>query len=317
LNIVVLDGYALNPGDLSWEGLRRLGRLTVYDRTPPEEIVGRSAGADMILTNKTPLNAETISRLPRLKYIGVMATGYNIVDVKAARDAGIMVTNVPGYSTLSVAQLTFALLLELILHVAKHDEAVHSGAWVKSPDFSFTVASLTELQGKTFGVVGMGDIGQAAARIAFAFGMRVAAYSRTRKELSLGGDIEWLDRTELLERADVVSLHCPLTPETDRLIRRETLARMKPTAYLLNTARGGLIDEADLAEALNEGRIAGCGLDVLSSEPPSPSNPLLTARNCLLTPHIGWASKEARQRLLDIAVSNAKGFMEGTPVYTV
>ncbi|WP_276357765.1 D-2-hydroxyacid dehydrogenase [Cohnella caldifontis] len=317
MNIVVLDGYALNPGDLSWEGLQRLGRLTVYDRTPPEEIVGRSAGADMILTNKTPLNAETISRLPRLKYIGVMATGYNIVDVKAARDAGIMVTNVPGYSTLSVAQLTFALLLELILHVAKHDEAVHSGAWVKSPDFSFTVASLTELQGKTFGVVGMGDIGQAAARIAFAFGMRVAAYSRTRKELSLGGDIEWLDRTELLERADVVSLHCPLTPETDRLIHRDTLARMKPTAYLLNTARGGLIDEADLAEALNEGRIAGCGLDVLSSEPPSPSNPLLTARNCLLTPHIGWASKEARQRLLDIAVSNAKGFMEGTPVYTV
>ncbi|WEK54772.1 MAG: D-2-hydroxyacid dehydrogenase [Candidatus Cohnella colombiensis] len=317
MNIVVLDGYTLNPGDLSWGRLEKLGRVTVYDRTPANEIVSRSSEADIILTNKTPLTAETIANLPRLRYIGVLATGYNIVDIQAAQKADILVTNVPGYSRSSVAQLTFALLLELCLHVGKHNEAIHQGKWANSPDFSFTVSPLSELQGKTFGVVGFGDIGQAVAQIALAFGMRVVVASRTRKQDNLNGQIEWLDLPELLSTADVISLHCPLTASTERLIRYDTLKQMKQTAYLLNTSRGGLVDELDLANALNEGAIAGCGLDVLSSEPPQTSNPLLTARNCILTPHIAWASKEARIRLLDIAVTNVEAFLEGDPVHLV
>jgi len=318
MNIVVLDGYMLNPGDLSWEGLERFGRVTVYDRTLPADVADRAAGADVVLTNKALLTAETISRLPQLKYIGVMATGFNVVDIQAARAAGIHVTNVPGYGSASVAQMTFALLLELCSQVGRHHEAVQRGEWTNGPDFALTVAPLTELQGKRFGIVGMGDIGQAVARIALAFGMEVAAASRTRKALDgVGGPVRWLELPELLATADVVSLHCPLTPDTQRLIRRDTLAGLKPTAFLLNTSRGGLVDEQDLADALNEGRIAGCGLDVLSSEPPSASNPLLHARNCIITPHNAWATKEARSRLLATAIANVEAFAAGQPTNLV
>jgi len=317
MNIVVLDGYMMNPGDLSWEGLKRLGNLAVYDRTPPADVAARAAEADIVLTNKALLTAETIARLPRLKYIGVMATGYNVVDLAAARAAGIRVANVPDYSTASVAQLAFALLLELCMQVGKHHDAVSRGEWTASPDFSLNIASLSELSGKTFGVVGMGDIGQAAARIALAFGMKVAVASRTRKQVDVGGEVEWMELPALLSAADVVSLHCPLTPDTDRLIRRDTLALMKPSAYLINTSRGGLTDEQDLADALNEGRIAGCGLDVLSAEPPAAANPLLQAKNCIVTPHVGWATLEARSRLMATTVANVEAFLAGRPVHIV
>lgn len=317
MNIVVLDGYMLNPGDLSWDGLRKLGNVTVHERTAPEDVADRAAEADIVLTNKAILSADTIDRLPRLRYIGVMATGYNVVDIDAARAAGIVVTNVPGYSSASVAQLTFALLLELCSQVGKHHDAVQRGEWTASPDFAFTVAPLMELSGKTFGVVGMGEIGQAAARIALSFGMNVVASSRSRKPVDIGGPFMWLDMPELLASADVVSLHCPLTAETQRLIRRDTLALMKPTALLINTSRGGLVDEQDLADALNAGTIAGCGVDVLSSEPPSADNPLLHARNCIITPHIGWATKEARTRLMDITIHNVEAFLAGRAINIV
>lgn len=318
MKIVVLDGYMLNPGDLSWEALERIGELTVYDRTDPADVAARAAEADAVLTNKAVLTAETIARLPRLRYIGVMATGYNVVDIAAARAAGITVTNVPGYSSASVAQLAFALLLELSMQVWKHhDAAVRQGGWAASADFSMKVAPLVELSGKTFGIVGMGDIGQAAARIALGFGMRVAVASRTRKPVDVGGDVAWMELPELLAASDVVSLHCPLTPDTERLIRRDTLARMKPSAYLINTSRGGLVDEQDLADALNVGTIAGCGLDVLSSEPPSPDNPLLHARNCLITPHVGWATREARTRCMATTAANLEAFVAGRPIHSV
>lgn len=318
MKIVVLDGYMLNPGDLSWEELRRFGELTVYERTDPADVAARAAEADAVLTNKAVLTAETIARLPRLRYIGVMATGYNVVDISAARAAGIVVTNVPGYSSASVAQLAFALLLELSMQIWRHhDAAVHQGGWTTSPDFSMKVAPLVELSGKTFGIVGMGDIGQAAARIAQGFGMKVAVASRTRKPVEVGGEIAWMELPDLLAASDVVSLHCPLTPDTERLIRRDTLARMKPSAYLINTSRGGLVDEQDLADALNEGTIAGCGLDVLSSEPPSPANPLLRARNCLITPHVGWATREARTRCMATTAANLEAFVAGRPVHVV
>lgn len=318
MKIVVLDGYMLNPGDLSWEALKRIGELTVYDRTDPVDVAVRAAEADAVLTNKAVLTAETIARLPHLRYIGVMATGYNVVDIAAARAAGVVVTNVPGYSSASVAQLAFALLLELSMQVGQHhDAAVRRGGWATSPDFSMKVAPLVELSGKTFGIVGMGDIGQAAARIALGFGMKVAVASRTRKPIDIGGDVVWMELPELLAASDAVSLHCPLTPDTERLIRRDTLARMKPSAFLINTSRGGLVDEQDLADALNEGRIAGCGLDVLSSEPPSPANPLLHARNCLITPHIGWATREARARCMATTAANLEAFVAGQPVNAV
>lgn len=314
MNITVLDGYTLNPGDLSWTALEQFGELTVHDRTAPGEVATRAINADLLLTNKTPVTAETIANLPKLKYIGVLATGYNIVDVAAARAAGIVVTNVPGYSTASVAQLAFSLLLELCLRVQRHSDAVYAGQWTSSPDFCFTVSPLVELQGKTLGIVGMGDIGQAVAAIGRAFGMNIIASSRTRKPLD---GVEWRELLDLLAEADAVSLHCPLTPDTQRLIRQETIARMKPTALLINTSRGGLIDEADLAAALNDGRIGGAGLDVLSAEPPSADNPLLQARNCVITPHIAWATREARGRLMDIAASNIEAFLSGKPKNTV
>lgn len=308
MKIVVLDGYALNPGDLDWGPLRALGNLTVYDRTPPELVLERAEGAAALLTNKTPLPAAVLSRLPELRYIGVLATGYNVVDVAFAEKRGIVVTNVPDYSTYSVAQLAFALLLELCNQVQVHNAAVHAGEWTSSPDFCFAKTPLAELYGKTFGIIGFGAIGRQAARIAAAFGMRVVTVNRGKRYPE---EPEYLALNELLAQSDVVSLHCPLTPETAGLINKETLRRMKPTALLINTSRGGLVVERDLADALNEGRIAGAGLDVLSVEPPPADNPLLSARNCIITPHIAWATREARVRLMTAAVDNLRAFQDG------
>ncbi|TVY09414.1 D-2-hydroxyacid dehydrogenase [Paenibacillus cremeus] len=317
MNIVVLDGYTLNPGDLDWDGLRQLGELAVYDRTAPELIVERAAAADLVLTNKTPLTAATIGELPRLKYIGVLATGYNVVDTAAAAARGIPVANVPTYGTTSVAQAVFALLLELCHRVQLHSDAVHAGDWTRSPDFCFTRAPQIELAGKTLGLIGLGRIGLQTAKIAGAFGMRVVAVGSGRSKPQPVEGVEWVELDELLARSDVVSLHCPLTPATEKLIQAERIARMKPSALLINTSRGALIHEQDLADALNAGRLAGAALDVLSVEPPTPDNPLLTARNCVITPHIAWATKEARSRLMATAVDNARAFLSGQPVNVV
>jgi glycerate dehydrogenase len=316
MNIVVLDGYTLNPGDLAWDSLAQLGRLTVYDRTAAHEIIERSRDADILLTNKTPLRAETLRQLPKLRYIGVLATGYDVVDIAAAGEREIVVTNVPAYSTNAVAQLTFALLLELCQRVGLHDEAVRRGEWANCADFSFWKTPLAELAGKTLGIVGIGSIGEQVARIGLAFGMRVIAVNRSGKRPS-APQVELVSFDDLLREADVVSLHCPLTPETEGLINKETLSRMKPNAFLLNTARGKLIREQDLADALNEGVIAGAGVDVLSTEPPAPNNPLLSAKHCVITPHLGWATREARLRLMHTAVQNVCSFLSGTPVNVV
>ncbi|MBD2864867.1 MULTISPECIES: D-2-hydroxyacid dehydrogenase [Paenibacillus] len=316
MNIIVLDGYTLNPGDLSWEGLEALGTVTVYDRTPAESIVERAKGARVILTNKTPLRAEVLKQLPELQYIGVLATGYDVVDTAEAAKLGITVTNVPAYSTASVAQLVFALLLELCQQAGLHNEAVRKGEWAGCPDFSFWKTPLVELAGKTLGVVGIGGIGEKVAEIGQAFGMNVIATNRSGKRPALEG-VRLVSIGELFQEADVVTLHCPLTPETEGLIQKATLLQMKKTAFLINTGRGKLIRESDLADALNEGVIAGAGLDVLSSEPPAANNPLLSARNCIITPHVGWASFEARGRLMDVAVSNVAAFAAGSPVHVV
>lgn len=313
MKIVVLDGYTLNPGDLSWSELEALGDCALYDRTAPEELLGRAQEAEAVLTNKAALDAGAIARMPRLRYIGVLATGFNIVDVEAARSRNVAVTNVPGYSTDSVAQLTFALLLEMTHHVGHHAGTVRAGRWSAGPDFSYHDFPLIELRGLTLGIVGFGQIGQAVARLARTFGLRVLAHRRPR-HLAEGGewaDVEFVDLGALLGRSDIVSLHCPLTPETAGLIGPESLRRMKPTAFLLNTSRGQLVDGAALAEALNAGRLAGAGLDVLSREPPPPDDPLLGARNCLVTPHIAWASGAARARLMTAIARNLRAFQTG------
>lgn len=304
MKIVILDGYCLNPGDLSWDPLRAVAPLEVYDRTSDSEVVARAAGADMLLVNKAQIPAATIARLPDLKYIGVLATGYNIVDVAAAKARGVVVTNIPTYGTASVAQFAFALLLELCHHVGAHGDAVRQGEWSRSADWSFWKFPLVELAGKTMGIVGLGRIGRQTAAIAQAFGMQVIAHDPYMESLPL-------DR--VLSESDVVSLHCPLTPENKGMIDGARLAGMKPTAFLLNTSRGPLVVDQDLADALNAGVIAGAGLDVLSLEPPPEGNPLLRARNCIVTPHIAWATKEARTRLLAIAVENVRAFLEGRP----
>ncbi|MDD9266471.1 D-2-hydroxyacid dehydrogenase [Paenibacillus sp. GCM10023248] len=313
MRIVVLDGYTLNPGDLDWDGLHQLGDIVVYDRTAEAQITDRAADADIVLTNKTPLSAATIRQLPKLRYIGVLATGYNIINLAAAKEHNVLVTNVPAYSTHSVAQLVFALLLEFAHRVQRHSDSVVSGAWERSVDFCYTVAPLTELSGKTMGLVGLGQIGKQTALIARAMGMNVIATGSGRRTPEPVEGIAWTGLEELLRQADVVSLHCPLTEETQQLINAERLALMKPTALLLNTARGGLLNEADVAQALNDGRLAGAGLDVLTVEPPTPDNPLLHARNVLITPHIAWATKEARARLMATAVANVRAYIDGQP----
>ncbi|MGG2199162.1 MULTISPECIES: D-2-hydroxyacid dehydrogenase [Paenibacillus] len=317
MNIVVLDGYTLNPGDLSWSEWEKLGRLVVYDRTSPEEIVDRAYEAEILITNKTPLSADTLARLPKLKYIGVLATGYNVIDTEAARQRGIPVTNVPTYGTQSVAQFVFALLLELSSQVGRHDEAVKQGEWSRSQDFCFTRSTLVELSGKTMGLVGLGRIGGQTARIARALDMRVLAAGSGRTTPPPHEDVEWVPLERLLAESDVVSLHCPLTPATERMINAERIELMKRSAFLINTSRGALIDEQALAQALHAGRIAGAALDVLAVEPPPAEHPLLTAPNCIITPHIAWATQEARARLMATAVDNVRSFMNGVTVNAV
>lgn len=311
--IVVLDGHTLNPGDLTWDSLTRLGEVTLHERTSPADVVARARSCQVILTNKVPISAEMLAALPDLRYVGVTATGYNIVDTEAARKQGVWVCNVPTYGTRSVAQFTFALLLELCHRVQVHSDAVGQGAWSRCPDFSFTLTPQVELDGKQFGVIGYGRIGAQVAEIARGFGMRVLASSRTAENKPEQPGVTWVDQETLLREADIVSLHCPLTPQTQGLIRHETLALMKPTALLLNTSRGALVVDQDLADALNQGQIAGAGLDVLSEEPPPPDNPLLTARNCVVTPHMAWSTQEARGRLLDISVENIRRYLAGDP----
>jgi glycerate dehydrogenase len=302
--IVVLDGHTLNPGDLSWSALEALGDCTIHAHTPAAEIVTRAAGAPIVLTNKTPLSAATLAALPDLRYLGVLATGYNVVDVAAARARGIPVANVPLYGTASVAQHVFALLLELTQQVGRHSASVRAGRWSESRDFCFWETPLLELSGRTLGIVGAGRIGSAVARIAEAFGMKVVFARRSggRDELE-----------QVLRTADVISLHCPLTDDTRHLINATTLGWMKPSVLLINTSRGPLIDEAALAAALHAGQIAGAGLDVLSTEPPPAGNPLFTAPNCIITPHIAWATRAARSRLMGTAIANVAAFLAGKP----
>lgn len=317
MKIIILDGYPLNPGDLSWEYLEKYGDITVHERTAPAEIAERAAGATAVLTNKVPLGAEVLKQLPDLKYIGVLATGYNIIDIAHAKQQGIVVTNVPGYSTRSVAQLTFALLLELCHHVQRHSDRVKDGKWSQSPDFSFWDYPLIELAGKTMGIVGFGDIGRQVADIATAFGMHVVAQSRTETDQSHRRSFRWVQLDELLAQSDVVSLHCPLTPQTQGLINTHTLARMKTSAFLLNTSRGPLVQEESLAAALDAGGLAGAAVDVLGVEPPRADNPLFTAKNCLVTPHIAWATKEARTRLMSTVGENLEAYLAGRPINVV
>ena len=312
MRIVVLDGFTANPGDLTWSAVTAHGSCTIHDRTPDAEIVARAADAEIILTNKTVLSRDTIDRLPHVKMIGVLATGVNVVDIEAARARGIVVCNVPEYSTASVAQAVFALLMELTLKTGHHDRTVHAGRWAACEDFCYWDGTLVEIAGLTLGIVGHGRIGAAVARVGRAFDMPILAHRRSgRGAIAAGGDYVDLDR--LFRESDVVSLHCPLTPETKGMIDAARLRQMKPTAYLINTARGGLVNEADLAAALDAGTIAGAGLDVLSVEPPAASNPLLTAKNCVITPHIAWATRNARRRLLDVTGANIRAFLAGKP----
>ena len=306
----MLDGFTLNPGDLSWDDLQSLGDCAIFDRTKPDEVLSRARGAEIILTNKTVLDRGTIETLPELKYIGVMATGYNVVDIEAASERHIPITNVPEYGTKSVVQMVFALLLEMTQHVAHHAETVRNGRWAANPDFCYWDKPLIELYGLTMGIVGFGRIGRAVEQVACAFGMKVLVNDIETFE-SGELDIEFVGFDELLSKSDVISLHCPLTPESQGLINAERLALMKKTAFLINTGRGPLVNEFDLAEALNTGRIAGAGLDVLSVEPPASDNLLLKAKNCILTPHIAWATLAARKRLMDVVVNNVRAFLRG------
>jgi glycerate dehydrogenase len=316
MKIVVLDGYALNPGDMSWKELEALGDCTVFERTPNDLISERAAGAEIILTNKVVLGPEQLAQLPHLRYIGVLATGYNVVDVEAARQRNVTVTNVPAYSTASVAQMAFALLLELSQQVGHHARLVREGRWTASVDFCFWDRPLVELDGLTLGIVGFGAIGRRVARLARAFGMEVlvhTAHPEKYRETAEGREARFVGLDELFRASDAISLHCPLTGETRALVDARRLDLMKPTAFLLNTSRGPLVDEAALAAALNAGRIAGAGLDVLSVEPPPVGNPLLQAANCCITPHIAWATRAARQRLMTTAVENLRAYLTGAP----
>lgn len=316
MKIIVLDGYGLNPGDLNWEGFESLGELTVYDRTLPSELMQRAADAEVLVTNKTLITAENMAALPELKYIGVLATGYNVVDIDAAKARGIVVTNIPAYSTASVAQMVFAHILNITQRVGYYADENKQGRWTKNADFCYWDTQLVELQGKKMGIVGFGNIGQATARIAQAFGMEVCVYS-SKPQFVLPSGIKKMDLDELFAECDVISLHCPLTPDTKEMVNAERLSKMKSNAILINMGRGPLINEQDLANALNEGRIAAAGLDVLSVEPSVEGNPLLTARNCFITPHIAWATLEARTRLMEIAVQNLKSYLNGQIINNV
>jgi glycerate dehydrogenase len=314
IKILVTDGYTLNPGDMSWEPIEALGKLTVYDRMKPDEIVEKCKDAAIVLTNKVPFNAAAIEQLPNLKMIGVTATGYNIIDVQAAAKKGIVVCNVPAYGTASVAQHTIALLLELTNQVGKHAASVAAGEWVKAPDFSYQKAPITELAGKTMGIVGWGNIGEQTARIAQAFGMEILYYNPSKKENAFA---PWASLPELFAKSDYISLHCPLKPENTCFVNNELIGKMKRSACIINTSRGPLINEQHLADALNNGLIAGAALDVLSTEPPPADNPLLSAKNCIITPHNAWISKEARQRVMDITIDNVSSFLREAPVNKV
>lgn len=316
MKITVLDGYGLNPGDLSWDGMAELGDLTVYDRTKPEDTFERSKDSEILITNKTRLDAETIRRLKKLNYIGVLATGYNVVDVEAARRHGVTVTNIPAYSTMSVAQQVFALILAVTNRVEHYTSENRDGRWSRNPDFCYWDTPLTELAGKTMGIIGLGNIGKAVASIALAFGMSVTAFSsKSPGEMPQG--VEKKELRELFAESDIVTLHCPLTEKTERMVNAATLSLMKPAAILINTGRGPLIDEQAVADALNAGKLGAFGADVLSNEPPAADNPLLTARNAYITPHIAWATRQARERLMAIAVENLKAFLGGKPVNIV
>ncbi|MSU35342.1 MAG: D-2-hydroxyacid dehydrogenase [Pedosphaera sp.] len=312
MRIVILDGQTLNPGDLDWTPLQALGDCVIFPRTKPSEVVVRADGAEIVITNKAIISREQILALPALRYIGVTATGINIVDVATAEERGIVVSNVPAYGTRSVAQHTMALLLELTQHAGFHAQGVREGRWVSSADWSYWEHSLVELDGLSIGIVGHGRIGAVVGALAAAFGMRVVA-TPPRDGRALPHSVTALTLDELFSISDVVSLHCPLTPATRHLVNASRLARMKSGAFLINTARGPLVDEAALAEALNAGRLAGAALDVLSTEPPAADNPLLTARNCIVTPHLAWATQAARARLLAVVVSNLRAFLAGTP----
>ena len=317
MKITVLDGHTLNPGDNPWTPIEALGELTVYERTPADQIVARAKDADIILTNKCPLSAETLQQLPNLKFISVLATGYNIIDTACAAARGIPVSNVPVYSTDAVAEFVFSLILDFTKRPALHSELTKQGAWENSPDFCFWKnPNFTELAGKTLGVIGFGRIGQRVGELGTAFRMNILAHSRSRSAQT-AFPFAWASTDEILEKSDFISLHCPLTPETQGLISAASLAKMKPSAFLVNTARGPLIDEQALADALNTDRIAGAACDVVSAEPILPSNPLLGAKKLTLTPHIAWAASEARQRLMAITADNIAAFVAGKPIHTV
>ena len=312
MKIVILDGYTANPGDLSWKPLEDIGQLTVYDRTSPEEVIERAKDAEIVLTNKVCLQKQEIEQLPKLKYIGVLATGYNVVDIETAREHGITVTNVPAYSTESVAQMVFSHLLTVTNHTEHYALQNRKGKWTASPDFSYWDTPLTELAGKVFGIVGLGNIGQRVAAIAHAFGMKVVAFTSKPADL-LPKYIEKTSWYGWLERSDVLSLHCPLTPDTKHLINAQTLQKMKSTAILINTGRGPLVNDQDVADALHANRLRAFCADVLTEEPPKADNPLLKCENAYITPHIAWASNEARIRLIDVAINNVRAFIEGSP----
>jgi len=316
MKIVILDGYTTNPGDLSWEGFKKLGEYAFYDRTDPGDIIKRAEKADIILVNKVCVNRELIEALPELKYIGILATGYNTVDLEAASSRNIIVTNIPAYSTPSVVQMVFAHILNFTQQVALHASGVREGKWSKSKDFCYWETPLTELEGKTMGIIGYGKIGREVAKLALAFGMNVVVNTRTVPEENTV-KVRFIKADEVFAISDFISIHSPLTPETKHMVNRDRLEKMKKSAILINTGRGYIVDEQALADALNNGQIAGAGLDVLSEEPPKPDNPLIKAKNCVITPHIGWATRASRDRLIEIAIQNVKSFIEGNPVNVV
>ena len=314
MNITILDGYTLNPGDLSWEKMRALGNVKIFDRTSKSEIFDRCKNSDIILTNKVAIDKEIIYRLPKLKYIGLLATGFNVVDIKAAFEQGILVTNIPAYGTHSVAQHTFALIMELTENLSSHISSVNAGDWSRQNDFSYTTSTTHELAGKKLGIIGYGQIAKQVIRIARAFEMEVLVFTSHPDQSK---DVNFVKKEELFQNSDFLSIHTALRPENEKIVNNSTLGLMKPGSYIINTSRGGLIDESDLAEFLNNGMVAGAALDVLTEEPPKAENPLLKAKNCNITPHIAWSTLEARQRLVNLAISNIKAFQEGNPVNVV